>query len=254
MATQNLHPRKSLEGWIQESIESVSSLSEKRVAQILSNVGIDANLIFKEKDSLRVRLYISELIMKRKQCNIDYFNDYLAVINRLLCYAEYLECDGKVLRPIDAEAKSLEVKTLEEKIISEFSKRDRLEDSLIISYYLSRVNMDGVKALGYKNFTVAFEGLAKILDQKPSTIKNMRDEFDPYFDNGRVGWYQRGMSVSRKKIYDQMELYSNEELTIIVNRILDDYKNIQNEQDEKVNHKRIKISSGEMKEIKSRKK
>ena len=52
-----------------------------------------------------------------------------------------------------------------------------------VIFHYNRVNNKGLKLLGYKSFTEAFSDFAAILDQKPATIKNMRDEFDPYFDN-----------------------------------------------------------------------
>lgn len=61
---------------------------------------------------------------------------------------------------------------------------------------------NALKELGYDKFTAAFEELGKKLQQKPSTVKNMRDEFDPYFDNGRKGWYQKPLSGSHKEIFE----------------------------------------------------
>ena len=49
--------------------------------------------------------------------------------------------------------------------------------------------MKVVWALGYKSFTEAFYKIDNILNENPNNIKNMRDEFNPYFDNGRRGWY-----------------------------------------------------------------
>ncbi len=98
--------------------------------------------------------------------------------------------------------------------------RDKKEIGLIISYYLSRCNDKAVKSLGYKNFTEAFRGIGDILNENPNNIKNMRDEFDPYFDNGRRGWYQRPLRASRQQIYERYKNVSDAELDAIVKRLL----------------------------------
>lgn len=95
---------------------------------------------------------------------------------------------------------------------------------LIVAYYLSRCNKEAIKELGYENFNKAYNDLANLLDDKPTNIKNMRDEFDPYFDNGRKGWYQRKLSLSRQLIYNEFDNYSNEELTLYVKKLIENEK------------------------------
>lgn len=90
------------------------------------------------------------------------------------------------------------------------------EGSLTIAYYLSRCNMSAVRKLGYSSFREAFNDLSLLLQEKPATIKNKRDEFDPYFDNGRAGWYQRPMSPSRRIIFEKYKDISDDELEEIV--------------------------------------
>ena len=97
---------------------------------------------------------------------------------------------------------------------------DKKKTGLIVSYYLSRCNYKAIESLGYKTFAEAFKGIAKILDENPNNIKNMRDEFDPYFDNGRRGWYQRELRGSRQEIFDEMSALSDEELERKVKKIL----------------------------------
>ena len=89
---------------------------------------------------------------------------------------------------------------------------DKKRKGLIVAYYLSRCNMNAVLSLGYKSFREAFQGIGDILNENPNNIKNMRDEFDPYFDNGRRGWYQRELRASRKEIFDEFANYSNQDL------------------------------------------
>lgn len=91
---------------------------------------------------------------------------------------------------------------------------------IIVSYYLSRSNMKAVRELGYTSFTEAFQKIGDIIGENPNNIKNIRDEFDPYFDNGRRGWYQRTLSASRQKVFDEMASYTDEQIGKIVKDIL----------------------------------
>ncbi|MBR4344169.1 MAG: hypothetical protein IKP88_15970 [Lachnospiraceae bacterium] len=100
------------------------------------------------------------------------------------------------------------------------NNNDKKRIGLIVSYYLSRCDMKAVRALGYKNFREAFDKIGDILDENPNNIKNMRDEFDPYFDNGRRGWYQRGLRASRQEVFDELANCSDQEIELRVKEIL----------------------------------
>ena len=65
----------------------------------------------------------------------------------------------------------------------EWQTKDKKQIGLIISYFLSRCDRKAVKALGYRNFNEAFQKIGDMINENPNNIKNMRDEFDPYFDN-----------------------------------------------------------------------
>lgn len=99
-------------------------------------------------------------------------------------------------------------------------QRTKKQAGLIVSYYLSRCDMKAVRALGYKNFTEAFKKIGDILNENPNNIKNMRDEFDPYFDNGRAGWYQRPLRASRQEVFDEMAQYTDEQIGKLVKELL----------------------------------
>ena len=97
---------------------------------------------------------------------------------------------------------------------------DKKRTGLIVSYFLSRCNRQALDALGYKNFTEAFNGIGDLLNENPNNIKNMRDEFDPYFDNGRRVWYQRELRVSRQEIFDELANLSDTEVENLVKKLL----------------------------------
>ena len=97
---------------------------------------------------------------------------------------------------------------------------DKKRIGLITSYYLSRCDMRAVKALGYKNFTEAFNGIGDLINENPNNIKNMRDEFDPYFPNARRGWYQRPLRASRQEVFDELAAYSDAQVEQLVKQLL----------------------------------
>lgn len=57
----------------------------------------------------------------------------------------------------------------------------------------------------------------------------MRDEFDPIHNNRRVGWYQKDLSTSRKKVVETFRDLTELGLREIVNSILKNQSFIDNE-------------------------
>ena len=93
--------------------------------------------------------------------------------------------------------------------------------ALIVAYYLSRGDRQAYKNLGYPSFSEAIKEIGKILGVKVNTIKNMRDEFDPYHDNNRVGWL-RELRGSRMKVLKSFQETDDDALLEIVKGILFD--------------------------------
>lgn len=93
------------------------------------------------------------------------------------------------------------------------------ELALIVGYYLSRMDKEGYSLLGYKTFSEATIKIGKILGVKKNTIKNMRDEFDPYHQNNRIGW-KRELRGSRLKILNAFQETDDVALLEIVKEIL----------------------------------
>lgn len=63
--------------------------------------------------------------------------------------------------------------------------------AIIVAFYLSKFNKEGLRNLGFKNDSDAFESVARILGIKKNYVKFRRDEFDPIHP-WRKGW-QRAM-------------------------------------------------------------
>ncbi|MDE1874538.1 MAG: DUF3883 domain-containing protein, partial [Patescibacteria group bacterium] len=97
------------------------------------------------------------------------------------------------------------------------------ELALIIAYYLSRLDKTGYLELGYKNFAEATKEIGRILNVKPNTIKNMRDEFDPYHQNDRIGW-KRELRGSRLKVLKAFQETDDETLFEIIKEMLQNNK------------------------------
>lgn len=68
---------------------------------------------------------------------------------------------------------------------------DSRDRQVLAGLFLSKFDEAGVKALGFKTFTEAFNALGYGLGGRPASIKNYRDEFDPMFSNKRQGWRNR---------------------------------------------------------------
>src|SRR5579863_5876423 len=66
--------------------------------------------------------------------------------------------------------------------------RERL---ILAGLYLSKYDTVGLRKLGFESFVEAFNVIGYALGQKPASIKNYRDEFDPLFQNKRLGWHKR---------------------------------------------------------------
>ncbi len=70
----------------------------------------------------------------------------------------------------------------------QISTREKL---ILTGLYLSKYDSAGLKKLGFDGFVEAFNVIGYGLGQKPASIKNYRDEFDPLFPNKRRGWHKR---------------------------------------------------------------
>jgi hypothetical protein len=81
-----------------------------------------------------------------------------------------------------------------------------LYKAMFIGMFLSKFDKEGLLELGFKNFAEAYNILGLLLNVKPISIRNYRDEFDPVFPNPRKGWHKRPMHQSRK---DMLLKYNN---------------------------------------------
>lgn len=78
------------------------------------------------------------------------------------------------------------------------------EKLMMAGLFLSKFNKDGLSALGFSGYWEAYNALALAVGAPPKSINNYRDEFDPYFPNGRKGWASRPLRPTRKKMMDEL--------------------------------------------------
>ena len=81
----------------------------------------------------------------------------------------------------------------------------------LIGYGLAKFDMGFVEEFGFNTRTAFYRycvdlGLARIV----KAVTNRQDSFDPYFDNGRKGWYQRNQREHIKVFIDT--LFGNEDV------------------------------------------
>ena len=90
------------------------------------------------------------------------------------------------------------------------------ELAMVVAFYLSKFGEEGLENLGYRSYRHAFEEIGRALHVKPNSVKNWRDEFDPYYDNKRKGWYQRGIRPSRQRVMLAFDDLSESALRAVV--------------------------------------
>lgn len=96
----------------------------------------------------------------------------------------------------------------------------------LVAFYISKFNDDAFRELGYDGpVSKAIDDLS-VRITGPGVVPNAyirrrRDEFDVFFDNGRVGQRNRKPTATVKELYEQWDVMEFEEITEIVKSVLD---------------------------------
>lgn len=77
------------------------------------------------------------------------------------------------------------------------------EKAILTGLFLSKFDKKALDVLGFSGFNEAFNTMGYSIGVKPASIKNYRDEFDPYFPNKRKGWHKRQIREYCKKFYTE---------------------------------------------------
>ncbi|MEH2276872.1 MAG: hypothetical protein V7K40_19310 [Nostoc sp.] len=81
------------------------------------------------------------------------------------------------------------------------NKHENYEILNLIGYGLAKFDMDFVREFSFKTKQEFFLDLVNTSIAKTvGTIKNRQDLFDPFFDNARKGWWQKGNTYIPRKI------------------------------------------------------
>lgn len=94
------------------------------------------------------------------------------------------------------------------------------KNAILIGLYLSKFDKSGLEALDFKGSLEAFNILGYAIGVKPASIKNYRDEFDPYFSNPRKGWHGRQIREHCKVILNEYGDVEFDNFTGIIKSLL----------------------------------
>lgn len=104
--------------------------------------------------------------------------------------------------------------------MSEESHRRLKAKAIVIGYAMSRLDRRYLEARGCKSWKEAFAGAAEILNVRASSIKNLRDEFDPFHRTLRKGWHKRPLRSSRQRVMGELCELSDGAIIELVSRLL----------------------------------
>lgn len=76
------------------------------------------------------------------------------------------------------------------------------ERQILCGLFLSKFDRRGLDYFGFKGFVEAFNAFGYSLKAQPASIKNYRDELDPYFPNARRGWHKRLLRTHCRRVLD----------------------------------------------------
>ena len=85
-------------------------------------------------------------------------------------------------------------------------KHENYEILNLIGYGLAKFDKSFVTNMGFNNKSELYNYFVQLkIADTVGTIKNRQDLFDPFFDNDRKGWWQKGNAYIHRKIYiDQL--------------------------------------------------
>lgn len=82
------------------------------------------------------------------------------------------------------------------------------DKAILLGLYLSRFGRDALKSFGFSTYKEAYNTFGYSVGVRPASIKNYRDEFDPYTQSGRKGWHRREIRDYCKRIMDSTQSLS----------------------------------------------
>lgn len=81
------------------------------------------------------------------------------------------------------------------------NKHENYELLNLIGYGLAKFDMNFVREFGLKTKTAFYQNIVELkIAETTGVVKNRQDLFDPFFDSGRKGWWQKGNTYIHRKI------------------------------------------------------
>lgn len=81
-------------------------------------------------------------------------------------------------------------------------RHDNYEILNLIGYGLAKFDSQFLTQFGYHSKSAFYDAMVQIgVAETPGVLKNRQDLFDPFFDNGRKGWWQKGNIYIHRKIH-----------------------------------------------------
>lgn len=100
-------------------------------------------------------------------------------------------------------------------VLLPFLSLDDRDKAIFVGLFLSRFSQKALDAFNFSGYHQAYNVLGFALNIKPKSINNYRDEFDPYFPNGRKGW-NRPVRPRSKKIFDLAKNLTFEQFVFLI--------------------------------------
>ena len=120
---------------------------------------------------------------------------------------------------------------------SKGTKHENYEILNLIGYGLAKFDIPFVQQFGFTTKQSFFEYIVTTgVAETVGTVKNRQDLFDPFFDNPRKGWWQKGNTYIHRKIFID-SLFGLEDVhsyAIIVKLYLQDKFSIKQEDTETI--------------------
>lgn len=90
--------------------------------------------------------------------------------------------------------------------MNEGNKHQNYEILNLIGYGLSKFETSFIKQFGFNNKSLFYNFIVENkIAETIGTVKNRQDLFDPFFDNGRKGWWQKeNVYIHRKILIDNL--------------------------------------------------
>ena len=82
------------------------------------------------------------------------------------------------------------------------SRHENYEILNLIGYGLAKFGLEFVRAFGFETKAAFYQHIVvKGIADSIGTVKNRQDLFDPFFDNRRKGWWQKGNTYLHRKTF-----------------------------------------------------